>query len=88
MNKNMSTVVTKAKAAVSNAKTAAIVGSTALMAMPGFAFASGGGGGGGDFDGGAIVAKVVTYTAVGVTILAAFALGRWTLRALGLIGGK
>ncbi|AZR30978.1 hypothetical protein [Xanthomonas vasicola] len=85
MNKNISTVVTKAKSAVSNAKTAAIVGSTALMAMPGFAFASGGGG---DFDGTAIVGKVVTYTAIGVTILAAFALGRWTLRALGLIGGK
>ncbi|RRJ61280.1 hypothetical protein EIM45_11515, partial [Xanthomonas vasicola pv. musacearum] len=80
MNKNISTVVTKAKSAVSNAKTAAIVGSTALMAMPGFAFASGGGG---DFDGTAIVGKVVTYTAIGVTILAAFALGRWTLRALG-----
>ncbi|MFA4518434.1 hypothetical protein P2B87_09640 [Xanthomonas perforans] len=86
MDKNISTVFTKAKSAVSNAKTAAIVGSTALMAMPGFAFASGGGGG--DFDGGTIVAKVVTYTAVGVSILAAFALGRWTLRALGLIGGK
>ncbi|KLC40360.1 hypothetical protein P2A10_17300 [Xanthomonas perforans] len=85
MEKNISTVVTKAKSAVSNAKTAAILGSTALMAMPGFAFASGGGG---DFDGGEIVSKVVTYTAIGVTILAAFALGRWTLRALGLIGGK
>ncbi|MGD6394933.1 hypothetical protein VWP32_22830 [Xanthomonas citri pv. citri] len=85
MHKNISTIVTKAKSAVSNAKTAALVGSTALMAMPGFAFASGGGG---DFDGTAIVSKVVTYTAIGVTILAAFALGRWTLRALGLIGGK
>lgn len=85
MHKNISTIVTKAKSAASNAKTAAVVGSTALMAMPGFAFASGGGG---DFDGGEIVSKVVTYTAIGVTILAAFALGRWTLRALGLIGGK
>lgn len=85
MDKNISTIVTKAKSAASNAKTAAVVGSTALMAMPGFAFASGGGG---DFDGGEIVSKVVTYTAIGVTILAAFALGRWTLRALGLIGGK
>ncbi|KLC23444.1 hypothetical protein [Xanthomonas perforans] len=84
MQKNISTIVTKAKSAASNAKTAAVVGSTALMAMPGFAFAAGGG----DFDGGEIVSKVVTYTAIGVTILAAFALGRWTLRALGLIGGK
>lgn len=41
-----------------------------------------------DFDGTDIVTKVVQYTAVGVLILGAFALGRWTLRALGLIGGK
>ncbi|WP_407469552.1 hypothetical protein ABFU38_10515 [Xanthomonas campestris pv. raphani] len=85
MNKNISTAVTKVKSAASNVKTSALLGATALMAMPGFALASGGGG---DFDGGEIVSKVVTYTAIGVTILAAFALGRWTLRALGLIGGK
>lgn len=41
-----------------------------------------------DFDGTEIVTKVVAYTAVGVLILGAFALGRWTLRAMGLIGGK
>lgn len=55
-----------------------------LATMPGFAIA----GGGGDFDPAAIITKVTTYTAAGVLILAAFALGRWTLRALGLIGGK
>ena len=65
-----------------SAATAAAV--TAMVAMPGLVLASGGG----DFDGTEIIAKVVTYTAVGVAILAAFALGRWTLRALGLIGGK
>lgn len=69
-----------------NAKNAVLLGGTALMTVPGFAFAQASGGG--DFDGGEIVSKVVTYTAIGVTILAAFALGRWTLRALGLIGGK
>lgn len=68
-----------------NAKTRAAMVGTAVMLSPAFAMASGGGS---DFDGTAIVEKVVTYTAIGVTILAAFALGRWTLRALGLIGGK
>lgn len=63
------------------AKTTAYLGATTLMALPGFALAA-------DFDGTEIIAKVVTYTAVGVAILGAFALGRWTLRALGLIGGK
>ncbi|KWV12209.1 hypothetical protein ISN34_12155 [Xanthomonas translucens pv. translucens] len=65
-----------------SAKTAGYAGLTALTVMPGFAMAAD------DFDGSTIVAKVVAYTAIGVTILAAFALGRWTLRALGLIGGK
>lgn len=79
----------KLRKLATKAKTTAYMGATALMAAPGFAIAGGGGGGGGgDFDGTEIVSKVVTYTAIGVTILAAFALGRWTLRALGLIGGK
>ncbi|KWV17076.1 MULTISPECIES: hypothetical protein [Xanthomonas translucens group] len=67
-----------------SAKTAGYAGLTALVVVPGFAMAADGA----DFDGSTIVAKVVAYTAIGVTILAAFALGRWTLRALGLIGGK
>ena len=65
------------------AKTTAYMGATALMALPGFAMAQSG-----DFDGAEIISKVATYVAIGVSILAAFALGRWTLRALGLIGGK
>lgn len=68
-----------------NARTRANLVGTAVMLSPAFAMASGGGG---DFDGTEIISKVVTYTAIGVSILAAFALGRWTLRALGLIGGK
>lgn len=63
------------------AKVFSLVGATSLMALPGLAMAD-------DFDGSEIVTKVIAYTAIGVTILAAFALGRWTLRALGLIGGK
>ena len=73
----------KLQAAVNNAKGYALVGATTLMTMPHFAMAQAS-----DFDGADIISKVVTYTAVGVSILAAFALGRWTLRALGLIGGK
>ncbi|MDG2524216.1 hypothetical protein P6166_02440 [Stenotrophomonas sp. HITSZ_GD] len=72
--------------AFGSAKNAVLLGGTVLMTVPGFAFAQASGGG--DFSGDEIIAKVVTYTAIGVAILAAFALGRWTLRALGLIGGK
>lgn len=73
----------KIKAAVVNAKGAALVGATTLMTMPHFAMAQNSG-----FDATEILTMVATYTAVGVSILAAFALGRWTLRALGLIGGN
>ena len=68
-----------------NAKSTAYALGTTLMLSAPFAMA---GGGGGDFDGTEVIAKIVTYTAVGVAILGAFALGRWTLRALGIIGGK
>lgn len=50
-----------------------------LVASPAFAQASGG------FDGAAIVAKIVEYGAIGVTILAAFALAKWGMRAIGLV---
>lgn len=63
------------------AKSAAMMTGTMLAVSPAFAFAA-------DFDGTEVIAKIVTYTAVGVAILGAFALGRWTLRALGIIGGK
>jgi len=76
MRKTVSNVASKAK-------TAAYMGAATLMALPGFAMAQGA-----DFDGAEIISKVATYVAIGVSILAAFALGRWTLRALGLIGGK
>ena len=76
MRKTVSTVASKAK-------TAAYMGATAMLALPGFAMAQSG-----DFDGTEVIGKITTYVAIGVSILAAFALGRWTLRALGLIGGK
>lgn len=70
-------------AALSNkAKSAAIVTGSTLAVSPAFAFAAG------DFDGTEVIAKVITYTAVGVSMIAAFILGRWTLKALGIIGGS
>ncbi|WP_223495079.1 hypothetical protein [Stenotrophomonas indicatrix] len=63
------------------AKSAAMLTGTMLAVSPAFAFAA-------DFDGTEVISKIVTYTGVGVAILGAFALGRWTLRALGIIGGK
>ncbi|MBN5028335.1 hypothetical protein JY419_02695 [Stenotrophomonas maltophilia] len=63
------------------AKSAAMMTGTMLAVSPAFAFAA-------DFDGTEVISKIVTYTGVGVAILGAFALGRWTLRALGIIGGK
>lgn len=41
-----------------------------------------------DFDTAPIIAKFVTFTGYAALILGAFALGVWTLRAFGLIGGK
>lgn len=64
------------------AKSAAIVTGSTLAVSPAFAFAAG------DFDGTEVISKIVTYTAVGVSMVAAFILGRWTLKALGVIGGK
>ncbi|KAB7775659.1 hypothetical protein [Xanthomonas sp. LMG 12460] len=78
----MSNIINTLNRAFGSAKTAVVVGLTALTVMPGFAMAAG------DFDGSDIISKVVTYTAVGVSILGAFALGRWTLKALGIIGGR
>lgn len=76
----MNKIVTKARALNTRFHTAAL--GTAMALSPALAFAQS------DFDGADIIAKVATYVAVGVSILAAFALGRWTLRAMGLIGGK
>ena len=66
-----------------NAKAATLAALTAVMLSPGMALAQSG-----DFDPAPIITKFVTYTAIGVTLLGAFALGVWTLRAMGLIGGK
>lgn len=66
----------------SKAKSAAIVTGSTLAVSPAFAFAAG------DFDGTEVIAKIITYTAVGVSMIAAFILGKWTLKALGVIGGK
>jgi hypothetical protein len=67
----------------SSAKLYAFTALAYAMALPGFAMAQSA-----DFDGSTVVTKIVAYTAVGVLILGALALGRWTLRAMGIIGGK
>lgn len=74
INGLLNTVSNKAKSA------AMVVGATVALS-PSFAFAA-------DFDGTEVISKIVTYTAVGVSMVAAFILGRWTLKALGVIGGK
>ena len=68
-----------------NAKVAAGVaaGTAMVSASPAFA-----GGGGVSFDAGDILAAIAVMVAAGVLIYTAFAAGRWTLRAFGLIGGK
>lgn len=56
-------------------KTSVAVGS---LALSGGAMAEG-------FDGAAIVTTIGLYVAAGVTILTAFVVGRWTLKAFGVI---
>jgi hypothetical protein len=63
----------------SNRATAVLLALTvSLVASPAFAQSTG-------FDGSSIVAKIVEYGAIGVTILAAFALAKWGMRAIGLV---
>lgn len=59
---------------------AAAIGTTAMVAA-GSAMASGGS----SFDPSTITAKITEYTGYGVTLIGAYALGRWSLRAMGLI---
>lgn len=73
MNKQM----TPARAGL-RAKAGAVVG-TALVS--GSALAGGGGG----FDGSAIESAITTNTGIAVGLVAAFILGIWTLRAMGLL---
>lgn len=51
-----------------------------LAMLPGFAFAQAA-----DFDPAPVVAKIGVYVGYGVLILAAWVLGKWTLRAFGII---
>ncbi len=58
-------------------------GGSALVASP-LAFA----GGGGSFDTASILAAIAMMVAAGVLIYTAYAVGKWTMKAFGLIGGK
>lgn len=83
----MKTFLSKTKQHLSHvgtrAKALAVGGATAL-ATP-LAFASGGGA---SFDPAEVLAAIAAMLAAGVLIYTAYAVGRWTLRAFGLIGGK
>lgn len=86
MNKNArKTAVIRAKAigaALRNrAGMAAAVGGAALA--PGFAFAQDAA-----FDSATILAAIAGMVAAGILIYTAYAVGKWTMKAFGLIGGK
>lgn len=59
------------------------VGGASLVGAP-MAFASGGI----TFDTASILAAIAVMLAAGIAIYTAYAAGKWTLRAFGLIGGK
>jgi hypothetical protein len=59
-------------------------GGAAALSTP-LAFASGGGA---SFDSAEVLAAIAGMLAAGVLIYTAYAVGKWTLRAFGLIGGK
>lgn len=65
------------------AKALAVGGATALATPLAFA-----GGGGASFDPADVLAAIAAMLAAGILIYTAYAVGRWTLRAFGLIGGK
>ncbi|WP_374606642.1 hypothetical protein [Thermomonas sp.] len=78
-NVNKESVIHRAKNTARNLANRAAVGGTALMGS-GAAMAGGGG-----FDGSEIVTTIGTYVAAGVLIMTAFVVGRWTLKAFGVI---
>ncbi|AMJ56650.1 MULTISPECIES: hypothetical protein [Stenotrophomonas] len=51
-------------------------------AAPGLAFAADG------FDSATVLAAIAAMVAAGVLIYTAYAVGKWTMKAFGLIGGK
>ena len=55
----------------------------ASLAIPGMAMAQTT-----DFDPAPVIAKIATYVGYGIAMVAAWILGKWTLKALGVIGGK
>jgi len=72
----LNTLGTKAKAIA--------VGGGAALAVPS-AFAQTGGA---SFDSATVLAAIALMVAAGVTIYTAYAVGKWTMKAFGLIGGK
>lgn len=69
----------RAAEAARGAKFHAMTGTAALATLPGMAFAQS------DFDESAILTAITGYTAIAVTVIGAYALGTWSLRAMGLL---
>ncbi|MGY0559492.1 hypothetical protein ACW7G2_02025 [Luteimonas sp. A277] len=78
MNKNKGFRQRAANTA-SKAKFHAMTAGAALVPLSGFAMAQDG------FDETAIIAAITTYTAIAVTVIGAYVLGSWSLRAMGLL---
>ncbi|MBB3845585.1 hypothetical protein [Xanthomonas arboricola] len=64
------------------AKAIAVGGAAAMTVPSAFAQAAGG------FDPASVLATVAAMVAAGILIYTAFAVGKWTMKAFGLIGGK
>jgi hypothetical protein len=78
----MRILVTSAQSRAHRAYNAAAAVLAAVL-LPSMAFAQST-----DFDPTTVTAKITTYVGYGIVMLAAFILGKWTLKALGVIGGK
>ena len=80
---NKQTVKAKMKAIAGAMKDrgAVMAGVVGTAVSPGFAFAA-------DFDSSEVLAAIAGMVAGGILIYTAYAVGKWTMKAFGLIGGK
>lgn len=81
MNKNLRALHNYLNTLGTKAKAVTFGGVASLMAPAAFAQTTGGG-----IDTGDIVAAIAAMGAAGVVIYTAYAVGKWTLKAFGLIG--
>ena len=74
----MQNLTTSAKRAYNKAGVLAVTVAGSLLPFAAMAQSS-------DFDPSTVTAKITTYVGYGVVMLGAFILGKWTLKALGVI---